>query len=112
MFSKRDRLRRRQDFVALSQSSRSVHLSHFIVLMGKISEKPGRFGVTVSKRVGNSVVRNRVKRFIREYIRLYLLPQNICRDVIIIAKPNARSLNGFSETLDVFMSKMIVWNQS
>jgi ribonuclease P protein component len=46
-----------------------------------------RLGVTVSKKVGNAVVRNRVKRWIREsYRRLNRIEG---ADVVVIAKPNA-----------------------
>jgi ribonuclease P protein component len=47
-----------------------------------------RVGITVSSRVGNAVVRNRTKRWIREYVRRHLsaLPPG---DVVIIAKPSA-----------------------
>jgi ribonuclease P protein component len=46
-----------------------------------------RIGITVSGRVGNAVVRNRVRRRLREAIRARyaLLPQSI--DVVIAARP-------------------------
>jgi len=52
-----------------------------------------RLGVTVSKRVGKSVIRNRVKRLIREFFRLnkHLLPQG--HDMVIIARPGAAQLD-------------------
>ena len=45
-------------------------------------------GVTVSSRVGNSVVRNRIKRWIREYVRHHKegLPAG---DLAIVAKTSA-----------------------
>ncbi len=47
-----------------------------------------RVGVTVSSRVGNAVVRNRAKRWIREYVRRHRvqLPEG---DLVIVAKPSA-----------------------
>jgi ribonuclease P protein component len=53
-----------------------------------------RLGVTVSKRVGNSVVRNRVKRLIREWFRRARpsLPERT--DIVVIARSTARELSG------------------
>jgi len=52
-----------------------------------------RLGVTVSKRVGNAVVRNRVKRRIREWFRhkREALPDRL--DLVVIARQSARELS-------------------
>lgn len=49
---------------------------------------PTRVGITVSSRVGNAVVRNRLKRWIREFLRRHkqALPGG---DVVIVAKASA-----------------------
>ena len=48
-----------------------------------------RFGVTVSRKVGNSVIRNRVKRWLREGIRGHRTAVSGCWDVVFIANPRA-----------------------
>jgi ribonuclease P protein component len=51
-------------------------------------ERGGRLGITVSKQVGKAVVRNRVKRWLREgYRRSEDRPT--ATDVVVIAKPSA-----------------------
>ncbi len=52
-----------------------------------------RLGVTVSSRVGNAVVRNRLKRFVREIFRQQRLSLPRPTDVVVIAKPGAQRLS-------------------
>jgi ribonuclease P protein component len=46
-----------------------------------------RVGFTVSKRVGKAHVRNRVKRVLREVMRVYLPSMPVGYDVVIISRP-------------------------
>lgn len=48
-----------------------------------------RIGISVSKKVGNSVVRHRVTRLIRESYRLHENIFNSGLDIVIIARPGA-----------------------
>ena len=61
--------------------------------VGKSREKQKRLGVTVGKRVGGSVIRNRVKRCIREWFRhaKESLPDG--SDTVVIARRTARDLS-------------------
>jgi ribonuclease P protein component len=48
-----------------------------------------RYGISVSKRVGNAVIRNRIKRLLREILRI--APVRPGWDTIFIARPKAAS---------------------
>ena len=48
-----------------------------------------RIGISVSKKVGNSVVRHRVARLVRESYRLQEKVFNSGLDIVIVARPNA-----------------------
>lgn len=56
-----------------------------------------RFGISVSKKVGNSIVRHRLTRLIRESIRLNTDKFVSGYDVVIIARAGLKGL-GFVET--------------
>ena len=60
----------------------------------KPDEKRHRLGVTVSKRVGNAVIRNRVKRRIREWFRHARVGLPRGSEIIVIARRTARDLSG------------------
>ena len=49
-----------------------------------------RLGISVSKKVGNSVVRHRVKRLIKESYRLNEARFNSGLDIVVIARDNAK----------------------
>ena len=55
-----------------------------------------RIGISVSKKVGNSVVRHRITRLVRESYRLHESVFNSGLDMVIIARPAAASI-GYEE---------------
>ena len=92
-----ERLKRRGDFIAVKKGGR-VHGRAFVLQAIKRPEQklsssenaPARFGITVTKRVGNSVVRNRIKRRLRELIRLHGAKYaQTGTDYVLIARNNA-----------------------
>ncbi len=56
-----------------------------------------RFGISVSKKVGNSIVRHRLTRLIRESIRLNSDKFESGYDVVIVARSSLKGL-GYLET--------------
>ena len=64
-------IRKRADFVAANRGLRNARPG--FVLLTRPNEGLGkRFGVTVTKKIGNAVVRNRMKRRFRELLRAAL----------------------------------------
>ena len=67
------------------------YANRLLVMYVKLSEHPGvRIGISVSRKVGNSVVRHRVTRLIREIFRLNKLETNSGLDIIVVARPAAK----------------------
>lgn len=68
---KRQRISRKQDFQSILQSGCCAK-GRWLRLFGKPNDLPFcRFGVSVSKKCGKAVVRNRLKRLCREVFRLH-----------------------------------------
>lgn len=96
------RLRKRREFLAVQghPDRRKLHARHFLVLAApraETSDTGGRLGITVSKKVGTAVVRNRIKRLVREFARTTpgWVPTDV--DVVVIAKRNANQLRGLGD---------------
>jgi ribonuclease P protein component len=93
-FGKDVRLRLRRDFVRIQGRGKKRHSPNFVVASAsKASSGASRVGFSVSRRVGNAVVRNRVKRRLREFFRLHRQELPSARDLVVIAKPGAAKLS-------------------
>lgn len=64
-------IRKRTDFLAANRGIR-VARPGFVLLAQPNGGRGKRFGVTVTKKIGNAVVRNRMKRRFRELLRAAL----------------------------------------
>lgn len=68
-FPKSVRLRKRADFVALQNAAAKVTVKGFLIVWQDNGHDLPRLGITASKKTGCAVVRNRIKRFVRETFR-------------------------------------------
>lgn len=93
-----DRVRRRSAFRRIQSEGRRVHTKHFVLIQRASEAGRRRLGITVTKKIGNAVARNRVKRVVREAFRLHreLFTPDV--DIVFIAKRGAPTL-GLSDVL-------------
>ena len=105
---KRARLLKRAQFLTLSKHGKKIHTDCFIAAVLPGMEDTHRIGITVSKKVGNAVERNRIKRIIREYFRHKKDSVDGILDINIIAKKGLTTLStGQSiEKLDKLFKKI------
>lgn len=104
-FGRQRRIRSRADFRAIQATGRRVHTPSFVLLIRarEGDEAPARLGITVSRRVGNAVVRNRIKRVVREAFRHSGALFDAGLDIVVIARPNADRL-GSPQVLEEWRS--------
>ena len=69
-------LTKRADFLAANSGLRNAR-SGFVLLTRPNDGQGIRFGITVTKKIGNAVVRNRMKRRFRELLRAALPTQGL-----------------------------------
>ena len=102
-------LRKRREFLQIQGAGAKHHLRHFLVFVSSTvtsasampPRRPGdemlvRLGVTVTRKVGPAVVRNRIKRYVREAFRRKRGSFTPGCDMVWVAKQSAASL-GYAE---------------
>lgn len=91
-FPKALRLRRREDFLRVQAKGTRRVRGAFVVLRAERPEGPSRLGITASRKVGRAVVRNRIKRLVREFFRRHGQEIQPAADVVVIVRPQAATL--------------------
>jgi len=91
------RLRTQSEFSRVFECGKKAAGKSFVLWVVPCLLVEPRVGFVASRKVGNSVARNRCKRRLRELYRLYLQPHLVAHDVIFIAR--ARLLTATWEEL-------------
>ncbi len=86
------RLKRRAEFLRVAASGRKVATGGVVMqALARDDAGPVRLGFTVTKRVGNAVVRNRTKRRLREAARRLLRERPVAgTDLVLIGRDSTR----------------------
>lgn len=100
-------LTKRSDFLAANRGLRNARPG-FVLLTRPNGEQGKRFGITVTKKIGNAVVRNRMKRRFRELLRDALAEEGLPdHDHVLIGRAGGveRDFAGMREELSIALTR-------
>ena len=80
------RVRKNEEFARIISEKRSVSNSSFVVYYSGRKEEHARVGISVSKKLGDAVDRNRIKRQVREMVRALIDFTECPKDLIVIVR--------------------------
>lgn len=89
-------LRKNRDFQVVFKNGKSRANKYLVLYVLENRLDKNRIGISVSKKVGNSVIRHRVKRLIKESYRLHENMFNSGLDIVVIARESANTI-GYRE---------------
>lgn len=92
-FKKEDKILKRREFLRLQRCGKKIQDSNFIVIYSDGKFHKNRIGITVSRKTGNAVKRNKIKRLIREHFRMNRDKIAECMDINVIAKKRAGEIS-------------------
>lgn len=83
-------IKKNEEFQQIYRQGKSYANKYLVMYAKKNDSETGRLGISVSKKVGNSVVRHRLSRLIRESYRLNENQFHSGWDIIVIARQTAK----------------------
>ena len=105
MLARRYRINTKEDFDESLDKGFKVVCHHFVLYGLNLQRETSRLGVIVSRKVGGAVVRNRVKRAVRQAFFSDVMPslqQNL--DIVAIARASASKVKTSKELQTSFSS--------
>jgi ribonuclease P protein component len=93
VFPKELRLRRRSEFRRVQDHGRRVHTGHFIIFAFPAAPEVQRLGITATRKVGTAVVRNRLKRYVRETFRRHRQAFPRGQEMVVLIKRDPQDLD-------------------
>lgn len=88
-----DSLKKNKDFQNVYRNGKSYADKYLVMYVLENGLESNRIGISVSKKVGNSVVRHRLTRLIRESYRLNHHMFNSSLDIVVVVRTTARDEN-------------------
>lgn len=100
-------LKKNQDFRNVYENGKSYADKYLVMYVLENNKNINRLGISASKKVGNSVVRHRFARLVRESYRLHENIFNSGLDIVVVARKSAASVGFFEiESALLHLSKL------
>lgn len=90
---KSESLKKNHQFQFVYKNGKSYANKYLVMYVEENGTGRNRIGISVSRKVGNSVVRHRLTRLLRESYRLREAMFNSGLDIVIVARKNAASVS-------------------
>lgn len=81
-------LRKKGEFDCVYRQGKRLHGQGFSIIFAVNAVGRSRLGISVQKKVGNAVQRNRIKRIVRESFRLNREQFPKCCDIVVTVRPD------------------------
>lgn len=95
-------IKKNDEFKNVYQNGKSYANKYLVMYAVKNSRAENRLGISVSKKVGNSVVRHRIARLLRESFRLNNEKFHSGWDMVVVARTTAKGKN-YSDIESAFL---------
>ena len=91
-----DSLKKNKDFLSVYRNGKSYANKYLVMYVLENNTNQNRLGISASKKIGNSVVRHRFCRLVRESYRLHEDIFNSGLDIVVVARVGAKEV-GYAE---------------
>ena len=106
-----EKLKKSRDFTTIYEKSKKVYTRYAIVFVSENRKSIQRFGFVASKKTGNSVYRNRIRRLFKEFVNLNKERFHKDTDYVFVGKSilkdNLKNIK--YKDIEKDLSKVIKW---
>ena len=88
-------IKKNDEFKTVYECGKSYANKYLVMYVHRNDKSKNRLGISVSKKVGNSVVRHRIARLLRESFRLNDEKFHSGWDIVVVARQGAKGRNYF-----------------
>ncbi len=99
-------LKESHDFDRIISSNKSIRYNDYIIYIEYTNENNYHFGLSVGKKVGNAVIRNKVKRQLKSIIDKNKYKNGFNCIIIVRKEILSKTFNEMSEDLNIFLNKL------
>jgi ribonuclease P protein component len=111
-FPRSGRLTKSSEFSQVFKEGKKLVGRHFICYVASHEKAGSKLGFAVSRKIGGAVVRNRVKRYLREFFRTHRTAFQVPIHLVVVARPTSAKLSfrECTETMERLLRRGGVWD--